>query len=266
MSSKRTPKRDVDISEIRKYTLQDVSTLDVALQTTISSIFLRQRNMLIKNIPDREAWLAIERFNLESDEIGLEKAKSDIELHYDFLTQKEVELDSAKRNLERELELLKKVQDSVAKARRKVKRAEEILEATKNYHKELEQVVDEEKKSISERTEHLTQMESIVLIHKSATLKQVSEVQYGYIVVNSTDMQFLSFVKPDEQFNNENAEKFVEWLPTDFWNKYSKEDADSIVDFCNMVINFQLNADGGKMVVPVYANKDINEILCKNGV
>lgn len=258
---KRRPKRDFDISGIRKCSLQSLMNLDKESQNVIGEVFFGRRT-----VKQRDEWLSRETFNLELDEKELSNVENELKAHNDFLGKKETEFSEAEKELEEKLENLKKAQQEVAEAREKVKRVKDTVEAAQSYHEELEETFRDRQKRVSKRRSLISNFKKIFLIHKSATIKQVSENQYGYIVVTSTDAEYMELIKPDRIVDSEMAIEFVDQLPRDFEKKYYEKERASIIEFCEMVISFTLNAEEGEQIVPVYANKDIDEILRMNGL
>lgn len=264
--SKKIAKREVDKNDLRKYSLAALSVLSNSDRNVIAEIFFKERRTLLDHLPQREAWAAVENFHLETDELEIARIRKDINEHDNFIERKEEELLEAQRQLDEKKKELERAKYELFNAQTKVNKARTVLKAAQSYHSELEENLVERKKILQKRQSHISQMNSIVLVHKSASIKQMDENQYAYIVVTASDACELEFIKPDQIFESEFAESFVESLPKDFYTKYSEKEQKSIIEFSEMVINFQLNADEKQKIIPLYANKDISDILYMNGI
>ena len=86
------------------------------------------------------------------------------------------------------------------------------------------------------------------------------------MIITQTDKKMLNQLLPDEIFDPKKAENFIQILPRGFEERYDEKKRESILDFCNLVINVKLLAEEDQKVVVLFSNKDIAEILRLNGI
>ncbi len=168
---------------------------------------------------------------------------------------------------------VKKAEDVYRVASEEVKNAQkklsEALQALRKQQKKLEKI-QRNKSEKSEDVDIITKIceksQNVILIHKTASLKQLSEKQAGIIYITKTDAEFFGDIDlmPDHVFVNEETE-FVTSLPYGFFDNHSSEYCKSVIDFAEMVINISMSMESDVKIEPVYANKDIDNILKLNG-
>lgn len=166
-------------------------------------------------------------------------------------------VDEKKRDYSEKMSELEKVKKKVAVA-------EKNLTAAKNWHEHLQEMTDSAKKKADSARKFLQEIQTIVLVHSSASWKQMNQYQFGKIYIVKAERKLLSCLLPDEIFFNDKEENFITKFPWDFEEKYQGKEKEAIIEYCNMVITIKLITD--ENVVALFGNKDIAEILRLNGL
>lgn len=154
-------------------------------------------------------------------------------------------------------------QNKFEAAKKKLERAQKVYEDAKS---DLEQA-DQKRQKVSD--EYVAQEKKFedgkifVLLHPSATLKQLQSNKTGAFVVTKRDKRLLEKAGcVDMVFDNDKEENFIENIPHHMLNELSVAELKGYVAYANMVINFYLQE---KDFVAVFASKEISELLASNG-
>ena len=231
--------------EFRNFNFNQIGEIFSDLDRTfIGSIFWNARIALNSLVFNHAAWADIEMAELETTELQYSRVEADLEMHKVFLKKKEEEVEAAKKAYEL---------------------AQRDLKAANRFHEELIESKERYSKKIDESKKRLNQMNTIVLMHSSATLKRAEENQFSYIIITKADEEKLKEIMPNDVFDVKMAESFVEKLPVGFEKRHLKSERESILEFCEMTINFMLQADATKKIKLIYAEPDIAEIIRLNG-
>ncbi len=185
----------------------------------------------------------------------------------------EREFSDALKSEEMQTTNVKKAEDvyrvAAEEAKKAQKKLDEALQALRKQQRKLEKVQrirSEKMENIDKVNDIYEKSQDVILIHKSASLKQLMEKQAGVFYITKTDAEFLGDINlmPDHIFVNEETE-FVTSLPYGFFDNHSSEYCKSVIDFAEMVINISMSMESDVKIEPVYANKDIDNILKLNG-
>jgi len=204
---------------------------------------LLKGRLLFRKVPDRKGLL--ERY----------------EKDYQYLETRKTAALSTKAFLEEEYNI----------AKQKVESAEKLLLEAKKTLREAEKSKLQSENElnhinvlIEQSTEEYKSMQMVVLIHPSATFKQISENIEGIFVATSTDAECLSQIGcVDKVFNDE--ERYKIDTTAEFIKKYpmSLQELNSIINFVSMVITCYINS--GTSFKVIYSNDAIDELLRING-
>lgn len=192
---------------------------------------------------------------LQEDLLGfmrtdLDEARQEIQAKADVVSQKEADKQTAYEEFLAAKEKLEKASQELETARAAMKKAESDYEAL------------EESMEIAEKRKN--DIDTIVLVHRSANLGQLMDYNFGKVIVTQADAKFLNgLITADEVFDSELAAGLIGSIPYEF-GKLDKERAVSIIQFVEMAMYYYLIED--RKVVMLYANSDIATILKKEGV
>lgn len=193
---------------------------------------------------------------IEELEQQVAENESELQKHDEFMKKRENELETAKMELE--------------SAKRKVNTLERSLSEAKKFHNNLEtekndiQLLIEKQKKFGER------LSRIVILHKTSEKikRKINNYQLGIMVVNSCDNNgyIKDVVKPDIIVKQKDVIDFSIQVPYDFEEKYNEKEKESIIKYCNLVINVISHVDDYSRIKLLYCNEDIAKILEMNGV
>lgn len=241
--------KELDFSEITLDSLLLRSKSDVE---TVSNAILNQRMVLRANIPSHEAITQVQKIRIEQIEIEKEAKESDLIEHDNFIAKKKKEVEDAQKEFD--------------EAKRKLDEAKKRLSSANNYHGGLQEQVSKCNSILEIEQKNLELMHYIALVHPTASLKKLHEVQVAKFIVTKNDFEFLKSIYPDEVFDPDKAERFVEILPNDLKRKYTENQVQSIIDYCEMAINFKMLAEPEQEILLLFSNEDIAKILKSNGL
>lgn len=224
----------------------------------VSDLAWSARKKLLQIFPTHKERMVVMNHIVQEQEKEMGEMKVDLGEHTNFLEKKEEEKKVADEEFER--------------ARRKQEKANSVLYAARRYHANLEDQIKKREKDLKGEKDCLEQMEEIVLVHSTASLKQIKKHQLGIIFITKSEEDLLGELLPDEVVEFDLDSNFVEHLPRDFEKKYDEKTRKGIIEYCNLVINAKLAGDeiGGEefssKIIPLYSNVDIAEILRINGL
>ena len=179
--------------------------------------------------------------------------------------------------LEMQEKLIRIGEAEVKDSETKLKEAERKLRSCQNALQELcieDEQIKKEKQTVCEKLDYFKKLEiqfsRIVLLHISATTKQIVANLNGTIVTTKKDAAMLKNkgIVIDETFRLSNAEHLITIVPEGIKDKYDPLKWKSIIEFCEMVANFKMRAEPEEeeKIVILYSNWDIAEILKANGL
>lgn len=165
----------------------------------------------------------------------------------------------------------------VKEAEAHLKLAQQQFAESKRSLKEIEQQkadLEDQKKENQYKFRKFQCLEkefaSVVLVHRTATTKQIISQVNGHIVSTRRDAGNLEErgVVIDEIFNPKKGEHLITYIPEGISERYETLEWKSIIDFCEMVANYKMSAEKGKEnnIIILYSNFDIAEILKANGL
>lgn len=171
------------------------------------------------------------------------------------ITIKSQEVSLAENDVKKAKEALATAESNLDKVAKSFCKQKKILER-------IGEDIEESKDRIAMINEMLEKSYDIVLVHKTASLKQLMENQWGVFYVTKQDEEFFKRMQilPDKVVSEVKA-NFVSKFPYGFCDKNS-EYKKSIIEFCEMVINFAMEYSSIKVL---YSNEDIAKILQMNG-
>ena len=177
---------------------------------------------------------------------------------------------------------------NVRDAIREVNSYQEEIQMNKKGMEELEKQVAEHESEIQKHDEFMKERENefqlliekqkkfgerlsrIVILHKSSEKikRKINNYQLGIIVVSSCDNNgyIKDVVKPDIIVKPKDVVNFFMRVPYDFEEKYNEKEKESIVKYCNLVINVISHVDDYSRIKLLYCNEDIAKILEMNGI
>lgn len=197
----------------------------------------------------------------------LEENSSDIEDKRAGLKEAEKELQEAEKKLQEAEKKFQRAEEKVAGIEAKISKLEDKERWMKINMAENDQL-------LKDSIDILQKMDDIVLFHQSATLYQIHKYQCENIYVTKNDAAVFSRIEDrtggvfsvDEVLDADKAEQFVTKFPSDFFFRYSEEERESIVNYCNLLINLMMEEDGNRKIIPAFCNSTIAEILRLNGL
>ena len=245
-------KRDVKENLLDRITLEDFKKLtEKGREVKLKEIGFEAR-IELREMISYEMILEFQKFMILDVEAEALAARVELEEHNAFLENKQQEC--------------KEVEEKFMQAKRDLEKQKMALAAAKKFNQELEYRLKEKQKKCKEAKQDLNIMQEIVLVHASASYKQIYKNQLGKMIITQTDKKMLNQLLPDEIFDPKKAENFIQILPRGFEERYDEKKRESILDFCNLVINVKLLAEEDQKVVVLFSNKDIPEILRLNGI
>ena len=115
---------------------------------------------------------------------------------------------------------------------------------------------------IAER--RLNDIDTLVLVHRSANIGQLMDHHLGKIIITEADARFLgNLIKPDAVFDSSLATGLMGSMPYQFHDLHDDEKR-SIIQFVEMAMYYYLTQE--KPVVVLYANSGLATILKKEGI
>ncbi len=148
-------------------------------------------------------------------------------------------------------------------AKKKLERAQQIYEDAKSDFEQADQKRQKVSDEYIAEEKKLDDSKIFVLIHPSATLKQLQFNKVGIFVTTKLDKHKLEKAGcVDMVFDNDEEENFVENIPYYMLNELPESELKGYVAYTNMVINFYLNE---KDFVAIFSSKEISELLASNG-
>ena len=254
----RKRKKEEPINEA----IVSLTKLNEELEELQTLCFTENKEMIarhtIRNLIGYEFWPNMHEESIITIDEEETRIDSEIERHNEFMEAQRKELEFTKQELER--------------AKKNVAVIERNLDNAKIFHNNLEA----EKAELEETRDVIFKLDSkltmIVLLHQSAEemKRSVNQFQLGIMVVNECDnMGYIKdVVKPDIVVKQADLIKFYLNVPYDFENKYNEKQKESIISYCNLVVNVVSHLDGENYsrIKLLYCNEDIARILKMNGV
>lgn len=109
-------------------------------------------------------------------------------------------------------------------------------------------------------------MKKIVLVHSSASLKQVYLYRMSEIVVNDCDADYFERALLDKICDTSKLTNLIKVLPENLKDNYS-DDTESVVKYCELVANMLTSIDEPNMsIVLLFNSFEISKILKMNGI
>ncbi len=154
-------------------------------------------------------------------------------------------------------------QNKFEAAQKKLERAQQIYEDAKSDFEQADQKRQKVSDEYEAEEKKLNDSKIFVLIHPSATLKQLQFNRGGIFVATEFDKCKLEKAGcVDMVFDNDKEENFIENIPHYMLNELSAAELNKYIAYANMVINFYLQE---KDFVAIFASKEISELLASNG-
>lgn len=217
------------------------------------------------NLHARDAMREVNRYQeeIQMNQEGIKELEkqiaeheSELQKHDKFMMKREQELEIAKIELEG--------------AKRKVNTLERSLSEAKKFHNNLETEKTDMQLLIEKQKKFGEKLSRIVLLHKSSEKikRKINNYQLGIIVVNSCDNNgyIKDVVKPDIIVKPKDVIDFSIQVPYNFEEKYNEKEKESIIKYCNLVMNVVSHIDDQSRIKLLYCNEDIAKILEMNGV
>ena len=193
---------------------------------------------------------------IEELEKQVAEHESELQKHDEFMRKRENELETAKIELE--------------SVKRKINTIEQSLSEAKKFHNNLETEKTDMQLLIEKQKKFGEKLSRIVLLHKSSEKikRKINNYQLGIMVVNICDNTgyIKDVVKPDIIVKPKDVVNFFMRVPYNFEEKYSEKEKESILAYCNLVINVISHVDDYSRIKLLYCNEDIAKILKMNGV
>lgn len=237
--------------------LRELQKLSGFEKELILNLVCGKRKDILKAIPRYEARIVAQRYGLEEAEDECVETQSKLKDHDEFLRK----IEDEKRLAEEEL----------VRARKQLEKVNNKLRAAKNVHQQFERQLEQQEKNKKKQQENLDQMLELVIVHSTASIKQIQKHLLAHMLVTSTEEHMFKSLMPDVVYDGNSEENFVEHLPIGFEKKYDEETKKAIIEYCNLVINTKLAADSldaeysNSKIIPLFGNQDIAEILRLNG-
>lgn len=187
---------------------------------------------------------------LELMSADFEKARQNVEQEEAFIARKTEERQQA--------------YEEFLKAKEKLEIADKTLEAAKvvmnNFQKEKAGLAN----SIESVKQRKNNINTIILVHRSAGLGQLMEYPLGEVIVTEADFNFLSGILiPDKVFDKDLGEGLIQNLPYQFGTDIEESYLESVVQFVEMAMYYYLIEE--KQVIMLYADNNIATVLKKEG-
>lgn len=179
------------------------------------------------------------------------------------LNEQDENMAELRETVKRSYNRLVDAQNKFEKAKKKLERAQQVYSAAEQ---DLEQA-SQKRQKVSEAYESeerkLEDSKIFLLIHPSATFKQLKSNKAGIFVSTDRDKRLLENAGcVDVVFDSSKEENFVENIPYYMLNNLPKAELKNYVAYANMVINFYLQE---KDFVAIFASKEISDLLASNG-
>ena len=166
----------------------------------------------------------------------------------------------AQTEIDNILEGIKELRKTVEFLRGKIQKLDGIQ---KNYQKYL----DGKKKELKEKEELSKNINTVVLVHPTCSLKDLIYYDFSEIYVTKLDRRIFRRILPDKVW--ELSEDKLITLP-EYYSDYLKEHYESsaersIIAYCEMVAHVKMEMDDVNIVL-LFNNEDIHKILEWNGL
>ncbi len=231
--------------------LDDFRKISESERELIAGTTIETRVNLRNKIPDQESMVAIQHFVIHEVKGLITTTEVELEEHAKVLEKKQGEYNLAEQELE--------------KAKERMEKAKSILKNEEELHTSLERELEKNRKDLEKAKKSLAAMQVIAVVHSTASLKQVNKYQLALMIVLRDEAKLLESIKPDEVFEPEAVENFIQVLPRGF-EKHDEKTRKNLIDFCNLVINIKMVAPEDQKVVALFSNQEIAEILRLNGL
>lgn len=254
-TSKNIRKAEREVQEkLGAITVWQFSEIKPSEGEIISRFALKQRKTMKTSKKPLEASLSIIGAEIQVESAEVKKMEENVAKHSEYIAK----LQRQRQELEAELEKIK----------HKIRLVTGNLNVAQGYHADIENALDNTKQHLEVRRSNFIKMNTIYLIHPTASMKMIYENQLGTFVITETDEPFCSGIYADKKFKIDSDESsLITNIPADFYAYYKhEEERKSIIDYCEMVAYYMMIADTEQEVVPLYANEYIHKILVANGI
>lgn len=182
--------------------------------------------------------------------------KSEVETEFKkcdtYLQDLQVKYDKAKENYEKALETMNETRKELFKAQKE--------------HNSLQKEYDGIREDLEVRKKIREDMKQQVLIHPSASLKQVHRYRMSEIVVNDCDADCFERSLLDKICDTSKLVNLISVLPESLKGKQDRE-TDSIIKYCELVANtLAYVSEQNTSIKILFNNFDIAKILRMNGI
>lgn len=206
--------------------------------------------------------------------LAVDTQKLRIELIERDSDQYSSELSKNSKDIEAKSKELKKAEKELEEAKEKVEKLKEKIRKLENQESRILKKIGENDQLLENSIDILRKMGDVVLFHPSATLHQIYKYQCENIYVTKNDVGMFSMLEDrtggvfsiNEVLDADKLEHFVTKFPSDFFFKYSEEERESIVSYCDVLINLKMSEDGSRKIIPAFHSTTIAEILRLNGL
>ena len=184
------------------------------------------------------------------------KKKSEVETELNkcdtYLQNLQVKYEKAKENYEKALETMSEARKEFFKAQKE--------------HDNLQIEYNGISEDLTVRQKIRDDMKQHVLIHPSASLKQVHRYRMSGIVVNDCDADFFEKSLLDKVCDTSKLVNLISVLPESLQGKHDRE-TDSIIKYCELVANtLAYVSEQNTAIKLLFNNFDIAKILRMNGI
>lgn len=253
-TSKNIRKAEREVQEkLGAITVWQFSEIKPSEGEIISRFALKQRKTMKTSKKALKGSLNIIGAEIQVESAEVKKMEENIAKHSEYIA----ELQRQRQELEAELEKIK----------HKIRLVTGNLNVAQAYHADIENALDNAKQHLEVRRSNFIKMNTIYLIHPTASMKMIYENQLGTFFITETDEPFCNGIYADKKFKLDAEFSLITKIPADFYTHYQhEEERKSILDYCEMVAYYMMIAEGDERIVPLYANEYIHKILVANGI
>lgn len=147
------------------------------------------------------------------------------------------------------------------------KELERVTKVQNKYQKDLEK----KERELEEQKENMDEINTIVLVHPTANIKEIINYSLAEIRVTSNDEKMFKGLKPDKVVEYPTkGDELISMLPQYQYcleDKYISSAKNSIIAYCELVAHTLMEVDEEKQkVILLFHNEDITTILAANGL
>lgn len=236
---------------ILQMTVSDIANLDIdRKKAIIDAVFgdaIELKEKFSHDVCEVFQSKLVEETMQKKSEVETEFKKCDT-----YLQDLQVKYDKAKENYEKALETMNETRKELFKAQKE--------------HNSLQKEYDGIREDLEVRKKIREDMKQQVLIHPSASLKQVHRYRMSEIVVNDCDADCFERSLLDKICDTSKLVNLISVLPESLKGKQDRE-TDSIIKYCELVANtLAYVSEQNTSIKLLFNNFDIAKILRMNGI